>query len=548
MLQGGDFSNKNGTGGESIYGGKFDDESFRMKHTRSGLLSMANAGPNTNGSQFFVTLAATPHLDGKHVVFGEVIDGMKVVQQIESVDTHKDKPVIGQNVTITACGIHEILKRDDLKSDEAKVKSAKKNKKEMKDNNGKKSKKEKKEKKGRKDSGKRHRSPTSDDSEDEKYRVRKQRTESADFTAKEYRERAITKEVEEGETISSATETAAAAAGARDEVAVPLTLSGQQNVVLLSAPSVRIGSDGVVYKGRGVIKCRGGISDPKGANLPTGGSDRKRDHNGSLDSVGSGGNSSGSRYNTNGERGGNINGIEGNKDRDGGRNTLRDRDRDIGRDIDRDGRRVGDRGEGTIRDRDDTGRDRVGGIDRYTVRERDRNAGRDRDRSRGRDRDEDGGRSGDRKDGNRDSRGMNQRREKYVPVQRTYERRTVNRDRSKGRGHSGGRSDSDSSRSADRGRRSRSRRRSSSTNSSDSEIPPRKYVPRSQTSKEHSAAMNEDSSTSLTDKVVVAVDTDTAISNKTKEEHRKEKQQVARADSSSRSRSNSRSRSRSRSR
>ena len=545
MLQGGDFSNKNGTGGESIYGGKFDDESFRMKHTRSGLLSMANAGPNTNGSQFFVTLAATPHLDGKHVVFGEVIDGMKVVQQIESVDTHKDKPVIGQNVTITACGIHEILKRDDLKSDEAKVKSAKKNKKEMKDNNGKKSKKEKKEKKGRKDSGKRHRSPTSDDSEDEKYRVRKQRTESADFTAKEYRERAITKEVEEGETISSATETAAAA-GARDEVA--LTLSGQQNVVLLSAPSVRIGSDGVVYKGRGVIKCRGGISDPKGANLPTGGSDRKRDHNGSLDSVGSGGNSSGSRYNTNGERGGNINGIEGNKDRDGGRNTLRDRDRDIGRDIDRDGRRVGDRGEGTIRDRDDTGRDRVGGIDRYTVRERDRNAGRDRDRSRGRDRDEDGGRSGDRKDGNRDSRGMNQRREKYVPVQRTYERRTVNRDRSKGRGHSGGRSDSDSSRSADRGRRSRSRsrRRSRSTNSSDSEIPPRKYVPRSQTSKEHSAAMNEDSSTSLSDKVVVAVDT--AISNETKEEHRKEKQQVARADSSSRSRSNSRSRSRSRSR
>ena len=102
MIQGGDFTRQNGTGGKSIYGERFEDENFKVLFTKPGQLAMANAGPNTNGSQFFITTVVTEHLNRHHVVFGEVVEGMDVVKKMESLGSQSGKTK--KKVFIANCG------------------------------------------------------------------------------------------------------------------------------------------------------------------------------------------------------------------------------------------------------------------------------------------------------------------------------------------------------------------------------------------------------------------------------------------------------------
>lgn len=293
MCQGGDFSNRNGTGGESIFGGKFADERFSVKHDKPGLLSMANAGKDTNGSQFFVTFSPAPHLDSKHVVFGELVQGMDILQQIEGVDRdERDKPVFGNDVLVTDCGLYnpsEATKKKqgisspvlgiqggrERKADDSnsstesdssdsdrhrkKARTGKKDKKHKTESKKSKKSKSKKDKKGKKSSKKHHkkkhrRSYSSSSSSESEESYSGSESESGD----DIKDKKAAQNSDEGETGANLKTTREALTAIAEGTSRANNSSGTAEKEKEKVSNSWVGADGITYKGRGRMKFRGG--------------------------------------------------------------------------------------------------------------------------------------------------------------------------------------------------------------------------------------------------------------------------------------------------
>ncbi|KAN0032062.1 hypothetical protein ACTFIV_005935 [Dictyostelium citrinum] len=268
MVQCGDFQNKNGTGGESIYGKRFDDENFKIKHSEPYLLSMANAGPNTNGSQFFITTAPAPHLDGKHCVFGKVVSGQNVVDILNSLLTDQnDKPYA--DVKIVHCG--ELVlksstqnKKDNSDSDDSdnsdsdSSSSSSSSEDERKKRKKRKKRKEEKKRKS-KDRKKRKKRSYSSSSDDSDYSDSDSDSDSDDDYKKKKKRRGRSRSKDRKSSSSSSSKRDRSRSGSIDELRdryKPLSSSSSSRGYdkKSTSPNRQSDSSGRAVKGRGAVK------------------------------------------------------------------------------------------------------------------------------------------------------------------------------------------------------------------------------------------------------------------------------------------------------